>query len=690
MGGPFDPAEVEIHEGQGVLPSGASQLTTLDYDNALPGFAIEISAEDVSESGGDVILDWSGVGGFYDEVIIYRSEDPNLLLDIDFDSPLPPGVDEEFAAFEDGQYIDFGAASQFDETPNYYYRVGLVLFGEGGNSFELSTMVMKTTTAIYAGYSKFSMCMLGGAESASDFGELLGDSVIAVYGWDAVNQSYLYWNPASGAGSPGDFPLGFGQTVSVQLDGSNAPYQALTGVVPTDEAFAVASEPGNNWMTVPPLYDGPTTASYWVDEVGYTGMGRWNNDMQNASWYWGAASGSADIDLEACRPYYTNLPATACTSNDECDDGFCFYVPAAACGERAAGLCFPNPMSCEGAELAPVCGCDGQTYESQCAADLASVGVASEGECATCELTFDFENAGATPLFDETGGWQLYSAAPPSEEFLEVPFGSQVLGTDGNRVAPYPGEEAEDSSATLGPITLGAALSFRSWHVDEGGDPDGNYDRKRIYFDSADTGETMVLVDCNDGINTQEFCNYLEQSRPGDEWDTIVLDTSTLDGQTGNLRFEYETLDSCCSFEQGWFIDDITVGSCGEELTGGPPQAGPEPGVCPEECLNLAMYQEMVLNPIPADPIDFCNSEDYGDGGDANISSPTGDAGASWNDGGGEGGEGFGQCTSNDNASGEFLSVGISPADAQACAMLIEDQGNNFGLFCGDGGEGPV
>ncbi|MCX4242790.1 DUF4215 domain-containing protein [Paraliomyxa miuraensis] len=559
--------ELEDEDVRGERPDAPSdQLAAIDHAAVVPGFDLQISL-----MGDDVVLDWSSTG-YADDIVIYRSADPQALLDIELGQPLAPGV-EGTALFGTTSFVDTGAASQTVQTPHYYYRVGRMVYGELGDSLQLSTMVMKTTTAAFPGFTKFGLCMLGGPSSASElYAQLGGQSVVAVWGWDAVNQQYVGWNPD---GTGVDFPLEYGTTVVAQLDGTTNPFRSLVGVVPTDEPLLVTGQPGVNWITMSPLYDGPTEASFWVDEVGYFGMGRWNNDTQDQTWYWGP--GYDELELEACAAHYVFLPDDACTSNDDCPgDEFCYFVEAAACGDVAAGLCFPQPLGCEGVEPSPVCGCDGQTYASQCEADLAGVSVEAQGACAQCDLVFGFEPGEPNPVIANNGGWQLYTAAPPSFDHLEVPFGSTVLGTDGNRVAPYPGNESEASAATIGAVTLGNALSFRSWHVDEGGGQMYYYDRKRVIFESTDTGISTTLVDCNAGVNEQAFCTMRYESRAGDDWDLITLDTAALAGQAGNLRFEYETLDSCCSFEQGWFIDDVALGPCGGEAAGGgepPPEA---------------------------------------------------------------------------------------------------------------------
>lgn len=559
--------------------AGADELVAVDLQGAIPGFGIEISV-----SGDDVVLDWSSsnINGGTD-FVVYRSVSAGALLEIGIDGPQGAGVDELAVTPGETSLVDAGAASQSAATPNYFYRVAVL--GSGG-VLQSSTMVMKTTEEIFAGFNKFGMCMLDGPDNAQDVYDRLGGTPSAIWGWDPAAQSYVGWTP--GDAGPG-FSLGLGEVVVAQYDGTGPAFQSLVGVVPGFEAFEVSTEPGLNWGTVPVFNGGPAYGSHWVDEVGYFGVGRWNNDTQDATWYWGPEYD--DIPMEACRPYYFELPTTACSDSTDCAaDSWCFHAEEAVCGERAAGLCFPFPLGCEANEVEPVCGCDGQTYDNECEAAEAGVSVSSQGACETCEPIEDFdEDFGEGPglLLQSTGDWGLYTTSPQST-LAPVPFGSQVLGTDGNRSAPYPGAHDEESDALLGPVTLDEALSFRSWHVDEGG---GTYDRKRIVFEPEDGTAATVLVDCNAGINTQAFCNYNMSSRPGDDWDQIVLDTAALAGQTGNLRLEYDTIDSCCSTEQGWYLDDFIIGDCVTPLPPVPDEDG---------CLGDPCFPGVTCEDVPA------------------------------------------------------------------------------------------
>ena len=67
-------------------------------------------------------------------------------------------------------------------------------------------------------------------------------------------------------------------------------------------------------------------------------------------------------------------------AGDTCDKGQFCKRPEGECAEDAEGVCADTPMACP-TVFAPVCGCDGETYDNACAADAAGVTVESTGAC---------------------------------------------------------------------------------------------------------------------------------------------------------------------------------------------------------------------------------------------------------------------------------------------------------------------
>ncbi|MDQ3038088.1 MAG: serine protease, partial [Myxococcota bacterium] len=62
-------------------------------------------------------------------------------------------------------------------------------------------------------------------------------------------------------------------------------------------------------------------------------------------------------------------------------DELCDYPLDAQCGATdRPGVCRPRPRTCT-RELAPVCGCDGQTHPTRCVAASQGIAVAHDGPC---------------------------------------------------------------------------------------------------------------------------------------------------------------------------------------------------------------------------------------------------------------------------------------------------------------------
>ncbi len=95
--------------------------------------------------------------------------------------------------------------------------------------------------------------------------------------------------------------------------------------------------------------------------------------------YWACEDGRC---VEHCGPIPPEVlecrEPPVCAGNADCRrDEFC-VTPPGKCGAR--GRCEVRPLGCPDV-VAPVCGCDGQTYGNRCDAAAAGVSVASRGPC---------------------------------------------------------------------------------------------------------------------------------------------------------------------------------------------------------------------------------------------------------------------------------------------------------------------
>lgn len=85
-----------------------------------------------------------------------------------------------------------------------------------------------------------------------------------------------------------------------------------------------------------------------------------------------AAEGDGGAPAESCGGFV----GLACSDPGQ----FCDWEPNTCGAADASGTCRDRPRACAPI-IAPVCGCDGRTYGSECAAHAAGVDVASPGPC---------------------------------------------------------------------------------------------------------------------------------------------------------------------------------------------------------------------------------------------------------------------------------------------------------------------
>lgn len=268
--------------------------------------------------------------------------------------------------------------------------------------------------------------------------------------------------------------------------------------------------------------------------------------------------------------------ATECMPSGVCDPaGSCIGMPApvdTACGDPASSGC----SSADRCDALGNCNVrDAATFITECvdcpSGDCTTCIDGTCGDCSTLVNDFATPNnldgwtiEALDPMLDEPG-WGIYRSVPrnqfftPGTNLSSIPASGAVLGNDGNRMPPYPGGHLEHSRITTPADIFPGTLTFDSWHNDEGGTSGSAYDNKIIEY-TVNGGVTWeVIVDCNTvpDFVAFPFCETLTTSREIDDWDAVSIDMGVAAGALGQLRLTYNSTDSCCGGERGWFIDNL-------------------------------------------------------------------------------------------------------------------------------------
>lgn len=279
---------------------------------------------------------------------------------------------------------------------------------------------------------------------------------------------------------------------------------------------------------------------------------------------------------EVCEAYGTQCGAGVCGGN-----GGCNVDPVdagTACGAADDNVCTAVDAcdgfgGCHASDNYPPYGSvpGGDVLECDfCAAGDDCVGCAA-GACQDCASLPDLETFDSInfPPFQVTsdwdfeavagGNWRVFFNIPNNENNDGVlnPSNAPFFGIDGSTFGvPNGAGEVNTATAVTSPDVFGDVLEFRSWHQDEGG---AGADRKMIEI-TVDAGITWIpLVDCSISgeLSAFPFCLPLVTGRDAEDWDDISIDTSDYADMEGQIRFFYDTVNSCCGDERGWYIDDL-------------------------------------------------------------------------------------------------------------------------------------
>jgi hypothetical protein len=388
-----------------------------------------------------------------------------------------------------------------------------------------------------------------------------------------ANLEFLSWQMDEGS----FFDL---KAVQVSLDGTSF---TTIAICPQGQpgAFPFCSVAQPSPPRAPDAWDFVSLAvpSEFVDAIGFV---RFVLDTKDACCNWErgwyidalnfaqdcACASDADCGFAdgACGAGTCDTAVSECTLAPENLGGACDAPADAGCAEPICGdhgLCEDRSVAFDGVA------CD------NCSTPPCDVCAASE--CLSCPVaqTIDFLDFSGWAFTGDMGVASCLapnSVTPtdspcfPAYEALGDPLTAPVLGSNGSRTgAPAPSNEVSSSTLRTAPTPLPAAITFKSWHQDRGGnDTFVPRDTKIIRVSVNGGGSFTTILNC-DGNMTVPFClpSTPNQNRALDQWDDVSIPVPmNLQGQVGIVEFAYDTVDSGQGWERGWYVDDLNLNTC--------------------------------------------------------------------------------------------------------------------------------
>jgi hypothetical protein len=205
-----------------------------------------------------------------------------------------------------------------------------------------------------------------------------------------------------------DVPVGLGETTTMAaLQAGTTPQRAYLGM---DDDFTLGTLPvlaaadllGGSQVELEVVTpdgspvrfqvwrgrrDGTATLQVPVDATSGFALEDLDPD-EDSTWlilFPGAQRGEAIVHMECVGGLHgcaqTRQPGQSCPAGFACDQGLTCELPIGVCGPLAGiGTCVPTASYCQD-DAEDVCGCDGQTYSSECDARMAGVPILHGQAC---------------------------------------------------------------------------------------------------------------------------------------------------------------------------------------------------------------------------------------------------------------------------------------------------------------------